>query len=62
MGNKAVIYVRVDQETNRQLEALQKYHGIKNRTQFINFLLNKEYRQIFGTNGHKPDSKRGEVK
>ena len=40
------LHVPVDNEIFDKLEIVKEYHGIKNNTEIIRFLITKEYREI----------------
>ena len=40
------LHVTLEKEMFDRLEAIKDYHGIKNLTEIVRFLITKEYRQI----------------
>jgi hypothetical protein len=44
------LHVPVDNEIFKKLEAVKEYHGIKNNTEIVRFLITKEYREIQKSN------------
>lgn len=40
------LHIPVDKEIFEKLEVVKDYHGIKNNTEIIRFLISKEYREI----------------
>ncbi len=40
------LHVPVESEIFHKLEAIKEYHGIKNNTEIIRFLITKEHREI----------------
>ena len=40
------LHVTLEKEIFDRLETIKEYHGIKNLTEIIRFLITKEYRQI----------------
>jgi len=40
------LHVTLDKEIFDRLEAIKDYHGIKNITEIVRFLITKEYRKI----------------
>ena len=46
--NERELRVVLEEEVFDKLDELRKYHGIKNMTELIRFLITKEYRLIKG--------------
>ena len=44
--NMHELHVTLEKEMFDRLEAIKDYHGIKNLTEIVRFLITKEYRQI----------------
>ncbi len=40
------LHIQLEMEVFDKLEAIKEYHGIKNITEIIRFLVTKEYRKI----------------
>jgi len=40
------LHVTLEMEIFDKLEAIKEYHGIKNLTEIVRFLITKEYRKI----------------
>lgn len=40
------MHVPLEMELFDKLEAIKEYHGIKNNTEIIRFLITKEYRKV----------------
>jgi len=40
------LHIPIDLEIFDKLETVKEYHGIKNSTEIIRFLITKEYREI----------------
>jgi hypothetical protein len=40
------LHVPIEKEIVEKLEKVKEYHGIKNNTEIIRFLITKEYRDI----------------
>ncbi len=40
------LHVPIEKEIFHKLEDIKEYHGIKNNTEIIRFLITKEYREI----------------
>ena len=39
-------HIAIEKEVFEKLESIKEYHGIKNITEIIRFLITKEYREI----------------
>ena len=42
------LHITLEKENFEKLESIKNYHGIKNITEIIRFLITKEYRKING--------------
>ncbi len=40
------LHIPLDNELFEKLEAIKEYHGIKNSTEIVRFLITKEHREI----------------
>ena len=40
------LHIQLEMEVFDKLEAIKEYHGIKNITEIVRFLVTKEYRKI----------------
>ncbi|GAH83597.1 unnamed protein product, partial [marine sediment metagenome] len=40
------LHIPIEKEIFQKLEDIKEYHGIKNNTEIIRFLITKEYREI----------------
>ena len=45
-GKSHDLHVPLDKEIFEKIETIKTYHGIKNNTEIIRFLITKEYREI----------------
>jgi hypothetical protein len=45
-NNKHELHIPLDSEMFDRLESIREYHGIKNITEIIRFLITKEFRRI----------------
>ncbi|MFX0003780.1 MAG: hypothetical protein ACFE9C_01975 [Candidatus Hodarchaeota archaeon] len=45
-NEKHEFHVSIEKEIFDKLETIKEYHGIKNITEIIRFLITKEYREI----------------
>ncbi|MBY8982855.1 MAG: hypothetical protein KGD57_07895 [Candidatus Lokiarchaeota archaeon] len=43
------LHITLERENFEKLECIKNYHGIKNLTEIIRFLITKEYRKIRGS-------------
>lgn len=48
--NSRELHITLERENFDKLETIKNYHGIKNITEIIRFLITKEYRKINGPN------------
>ncbi|MHA1932191.1 MAG: hypothetical protein ACW96X_06600 [Promethearchaeota archaeon] len=45
-NEKHEFHIAIEKEVYERLESIKEYHGIKNITEIIRFLITKEYREI----------------
>jgi predicted CopG family antitoxin len=45
-NEKHEFHIAIEKEVYDRLESIKEYHGIKNITEIIRFLITKEYREI----------------